>query len=147
MYIVLLVILLTAAAVDLFTLRIPNRIIVCGIASGMICSILQKGGQGIWESIAGILIPAVIPAVLYRFRIIGAGDVKLIAVAGSFLGVSVTLQCLFPILLFAGALSLLCFLMFLFRERRNAFHHRHMIPMAVPIFLGVFWYLHTNGLV
>lgn len=141
MYIVLLIILLTVAGIDVKTNKIPNRMIVYGITSGILCRIVRDGTFGLILSVSGIFVPSVFFLFLYGCKMIGAGDVKLMSVAGSFLGAFDCIKCLIPILVFTGGFSLVCYLLILFRERQNAFHKFHKIPMAVPIFLGIFWYL------
>lgn len=147
MYFVLLIILLTASAVDLATNRIPNRIAVCGILAGILCRLVRDGSMGVLISISGIFFPSLLLMFLYAFQVIGAGDVKLMSAVGSFLGIYDAFGCLIPILFFAGGLSFLFYLFILFHEKRNAFLRFHVIPMAVPIFLGVFWYLCRTGAV
>lgn len=145
MYTILLVILLTAAAVDLLTFKIPNRIIVWGIALGILCRLFYGGWMEAAAGAAGIFIPSCLLLVLYRFRVIGAGDVKLFSVAGSFLGITDTINALLPVLFFSGALSFVCFIIYFFRERDQIFQKCHKIPMAVPVFLGILWHLQHSG--
>lgn len=147
MYIVLLIILLTAVVSDLVTKQIPNRVAVCGILSGLACRFARDGSAGIFISLTGIFLPSVFLLFLYWGGVIGAGDVKLMSAAGSFLGIYDAFSCLLPILFFAGGLSFIYYLFILFQEKKNAFQKFHVIPMAVPIFLGIFWYLCKTGAV
>lgn len=54
--------------------------------------------------------PILLLAFLYYFRMIGAGDIKLLAVLGGFLGIRDLLHCLVWALFFGGVLSLLLML-------------------------------------
>lgn len=83
------VIYLAACAVwDGRTRRIPNGLAVLGLAAGL----MAAGGQGVVgiAAAAGRGMAAVaVGLLLYRFRVIGAGDVKMAAVIVVWLGFAV----------------------------------------------------------
>ena len=76
------------AAVDVATRRIPNRItfpaavLILGIQTWF------YGLSGLGDSLLGLAGALIIFLVPYAFRVLGAGDVKLLAVAGAGLGPS-----------------------------------------------------------
>jgi prepilin peptidase CpaA len=106
--ILLLAALLIAAAVsDWRTLRIPNALTFGGTACGLaLAAVLPSDGQGLPWSLAGagVGLAALMP--LYALRILGAGDVKLMAMAGAFLGAQGTLFALLYVVAAGGVAAL-----------------------------------------
>jgi prepilin peptidase CpaA len=84
----LFVLLVAAAVADVRHQRIPNRLTLGGLAFGLAYSTVEPfwGGHGFLWSLAGagggfaVLFP------LWLLHLTGAGDVKLMAMAGSLLG-------------------------------------------------------------
>jgi prepilin peptidase CpaA len=92
----LLVILAVAMSWDLATRRIPNILVLAGLVAGLLLNTLAAHGGGFWSASPGglglgmaasgaavglaILLPA------YALGTLGAGDVKLMAAVGTFLG-------------------------------------------------------------
>lgn len=83
-YILILVISAIAVCCDMRTYSIPNALTVSGCVSGCIYSVIRYGFKGLGYSVFGILIPIAGLFVLFSMRIIGAGDIKLLAAIGSF---------------------------------------------------------------
>jgi prepilin peptidase CpaA len=80
-------ILLLAALGDLRTRRIPNRLVALLAVLGLVYSIsAQPFLPGALRGSAGILIGLVCWLPFYAFGWLGAGDVKLFAAAGAWLG-------------------------------------------------------------
>jgi prepilin peptidase CpaA len=86
-----------AIARDLCTSRIPNRLIVCGLIVGLALNtvaergggfftVAQAGAPGIAAALLGAAAGLGILLPLYLLRVMGAGDVKLMMVIGTFLG-------------------------------------------------------------
>ena len=85
--IVLLLILIAAVYTDYRQNRIPNWIIVFGIISGLFISFLH-GGIGLFlEGLLGMVLPVIILYPVFMIGAIGAGDLKLFSVVGSYLGI------------------------------------------------------------
>lgn len=80
--------LLTAVYYDIRTYRIPNKLILIGIAIGSLCAFLpyKVGGIGITNSLSGFAVGLIILLPLYLARAMGAGDIKLMAMIGIFVG-------------------------------------------------------------
>ena len=99
--------LLAAACVsDMKTDRIPNRLCLAGCLSGLCLNAIFSGGSGVLFSFAGLLIPVVTLFLLFHFRVIGAGDIKLLSVCGAFLDLSVLPSFLLYTFCFGGLVSL-----------------------------------------
>lgn len=78
--------LMAAAINDVKTGKIPNWLIACGIALGGSKVIWQEGLVGFCISMVELLSVFLPLFVCYLFRLLGAGDVKLILVIWLFLG-------------------------------------------------------------
>jgi prepilin peptidase CpaA len=88
---------LCAAAVlhDLLFRRIPNSLVLAGMALGLLFQTLAPNGGGLFSGGTGLgLGPALLGGLtglalllpLYALRVLGAGDVKLLAMIGLWLG-------------------------------------------------------------
>lgn len=97
--------------------RIPNSLILLGYITGISLR-LQEGLSGVALFAAGALFPVICLVLLQRAGILGGGDVKLLSVAGGFLGLEKALSCMMLSFLFGAALSLVLFV------RRRNFKHR-----------------------
>ncbi len=82
----LLIFVMVAAFWDLHQRRIPNLLILCGLVLGCLLQSLVIGPKGVLDSFAGIGVGLAILMPGYLGRNTGAGDVKLMAAIGSFLG-------------------------------------------------------------
>lgn len=102
--------LILAAAVfyDLRNYRIPNALIVLGYLLAGSCRIMEGCAQGITGMAgfpAGILLPVISLILLQRLGVLGGGDIKLLSVAGGFLGVRAGMLCVLLAFLIGGILS------------------------------------------
>ena len=84
--ILLLALLPAAVWSDFRSGRIPNRLTMSAAAIGLAVS-LAPAGIGLGEAMGGLAIGLVALLPLYALRVMGAGDVKLMAAAGTLLGV------------------------------------------------------------
>ena len=88
--------LLAAVLSDVKSHRIPNRLVLCGVVSGLLLNVVLPqgygfvsalpGALGLWKALAGFALGFAILLPLYLLRAMGAGDVKLMAMVGAFLG-------------------------------------------------------------
>lgn len=92
--IVLLGILLAAVWQDLRTGCIPNRWIAAGLLAGIVFQLMQNGTMGFVLFLGGALLPLLLLGVLFYFRMLGAGDIKLFCVVGGFLGGFAVMRCM-----------------------------------------------------
>lgn len=83
----LLLLLLAAAICDLRTRRIPNWLTFGGTTAALLYSLVAPAHSGglLW-ALGGLGIGLALMLPLYLLRAMGAGDVKLMAMAGSFIG-------------------------------------------------------------
>lgn len=101
--------LIVAIATDLRSRRIPNVLVALGLGLGLVGRLLMPGapiGEALLTFVqgsgAGLL--ALMP--LYLMRACGAGDVKLMAMVGGFVGPAVVLDAALWTLVSGGVLSL-----------------------------------------
>ncbi len=90
----LIVLLLIAAAIDWRTLKIPNWLTVGGIAWGLLYNATHATSiaAGLGTSAAGLATGFALLLPLYLLRVMGAGDVKLMAAVGAVVGVPAVLH-------------------------------------------------------
>ncbi len=119
---VLLIFTLICAISDLRTHKIPNRLILCGLVWALMCRlfpaslppfILRVPESG-FDAVFGFLIPVLLLGPLAVLRMIGGGDVKLLAVIGLQLGAGNSIDILISSFLFAAFWSVVLVI-----KRRN----------------------------
>ena len=105
--------LLTAVVADLRSRRIPNTLVVTGIglafaahAITMNTNTLPLAGAAWWAPLAGLAAGFALLLPLYLLRATGAGDVKLMAMVGAFVGAPTVLATALYTVLAGGLLSL-----------------------------------------
>jgi prepilin peptidase CpaA len=76
----------SAVATDLSQRRIPNPLILLGLFLGVALATAAAGLQGSLDSLAGAAAGLALLLPGFALRWLGAGDVKLMAVIGSFVG-------------------------------------------------------------
>ena len=87
--VVLVALLIAAAVIDWRTYRIPNWLTVGGMAFGLLYNAAAHGlTAGLLPALGGLGIGLVLLLPLYALRVMGAGDVKLMAMVGAFIGSS-----------------------------------------------------------
>lgn len=89
-----------AAAFDLKSRRIPNRLTGPAMLAGLLLNFCSGGGRALLASFGALLLCGMVFLVFHLAGGMGAGDVKLIAALGSILGLSRS-----PALLLLTALS------------------------------------------
>jgi prepilin peptidase CpaA len=78
--------LCTATVTDLMTHRIPNALLAPAATVGIVFSIVSGGLSGLFAGLGGLFIGLAMLMPLYLTGGTSAGDVKLLAVAGVYLG-------------------------------------------------------------
>ncbi|MDB5906067.1 MAG: prepilin peptidase [Massilia sp.] len=136
---VLLVSLAAAAVSDYRTFRIPNLITGGGIVFALVYNtVVPPEWHADWTwAPAGMLLGfgAMLP--MYAIRVMGAGDVKLMAMVGAFLGVSATLTALLFCVVTAGIAALV----FALRKRVMA----RMLANVGGVMRGMLWSAMASG--
>lgn len=102
---ILTVLVLTAAVYDIKTRRVPNKLIVFGILISLAYQTYSGYGFIFWLTGLAVGFASLFP--LYILRAMGAGDVKLMALVGSFIGGIAAFQTTLLTLVAGGVLSLL----------------------------------------
>ena len=109
----LAVLLVWAVVTDLRSRRIPNKLCAAGILLAGAChaAALAQGvsplaGPAWWAPLAGMLAGLALLLPLYLLGATGAGDVKLMAAVGAFIGVPAIVSAVLYTLLCGGLLSL-----------------------------------------
>ncbi len=101
----LVIILIIAVWFDVKSRRIPNRLVIAGLALSLGLRMLCVGDQfQLWG--LGLLLGFGMLFPLYVLRAMGAGDVKLMAMAGAFLGPDSAFGAVLMTLLAGGVLSI-----------------------------------------
>ncbi len=105
----ILILLLAGAAVsDYRTHRIPNWLVLSGALFGVICNtaLAPSAYAHILFPFAGLALGLVLFLPLYLVRAMGAGDVKLLAMVGAFLGPGDTFRAALATMIVGGVLSI-----------------------------------------
>jgi len=104
----LMVLLMAAAICDMRTHRIPNRLVLCGGLWGVVCTTLWPPVYHgtILFPLAGLAVGLLLFFPLYLLRAMGAGDVKLLAMVGTFLGPLDTFYAALASIIAGGMLSI-----------------------------------------
>lgn len=109
-FVALLALIAIASLYDVKSRRIPNWLIVTGLASSLFYQTFSGYGYGFTFWITGLGVGFLSFLPLYVIRAMGAGDVKLMAAVGSFVGGIAAFQTVVLTLLAGGALALLVML-------------------------------------
>lgn len=101
---------------DVRSRKIPNRLIVCGALAGVLLHTLlpagsglfntPPGGLGILYSLAGFIVGLLFLLPFYALRALGAGDVKLMAMVGAYIGAAGVIGATLLAMLAGGVLAL-----------------------------------------
>ncbi|GAB2536029.1 A24 family peptidase [Gracilibacillus alcaliphilus] len=109
-FIILIIFLLVVAYYDIRKHRIPNWLNVVGTLAGILYHLFVYQIDGLLQSVFGLLVGGGIMLVLYIFKAIGAGDVKLFAAIGAITGVLYTLYAIMYSIIFAGIIGIIILL-------------------------------------
>lgn len=111
----LAILLATAVWSDVQSHRIPNRLVLSGLLLGLTCNGLlplvadpplgQIGTLGWTGSLLGALAGLAVLLPMYLLRALGAGDVKLMAMVGAFIGPQAVLGAALGTLVAGGVLA------------------------------------------
>jgi prepilin peptidase CpaA len=101
----LCMLVLIAVFFDVRSHRIPNWLVLSGLVIGIAYHSFMAPGWGVGYSLKGIAVGFGVFLPFYLLRGMGAGDVKLMATVGAFLGPASTLGAIFMTLMAGGVLA------------------------------------------
>jgi prepilin peptidase CpaA len=124
----LVTLLVIAGVIDVRTYRIPNWLTVGGacVALGLAILLPSSTHPGFLGAAGGLATGFAIMLPLYALRVMGAGDVKLMAMAGAFLGVPDTFYAVLCAFI-AGGVAALVFAVAHKASKRMAANLRDMV--------------------
>lgn len=128
----LTVMLVVAAVIDGWKLKVPNWLTFPLVLSGWGCSWAMFGWSGLWASLLGTAVGLGLLLPVYAIGGMGAGDVKLMAGVGAWLGMTDTV---WAFVLSAGAGAVLAVAMVLYRGTWK--HHQQQFVAIVQEILIV----------
>jgi len=100
-----LLIAFLATCMDVTTEKIANKAIVIFIFIGIIYQTSIHGVIGIWYYLKGAGVPLLMLFLLFVFRMLGPGDIKLLSVLGGIIGVGPIIKCIILSFLFGAILA------------------------------------------
>lgn len=143
----LFVILLLAVRADVKTFRIPNRIILTGYGGGILYQVARQMFQPgqIYEvfkymTAALVLLFLLIP--LFKFRVIGGGDVKLFSVCGMYMGFQGGITIVLYSFLIGAVISVFSLA---YRRFFSKVSKPDIIHFSIPILFGTVTYCLYGG--
>ena len=99
-------VLVAASITDLRSHRISNKLILLGLVFGFLMQAASGGVTGCLNGALGLLLGFALFIPLYALCAMAAGDVKLMAVVGLFLGPTMTFQVSLAVLMCGALLAL-----------------------------------------
>jgi len=97
---------ISAALLDWRSRRIPNWLTVPGFLSGVTLHVVLNGWQGLRFALTGGALALILLLPLVMLRALGAGDWKLMAAVGAFLGWKLFLFVMFGSILASGIMAI-----------------------------------------
>ncbi len=120
-----------AAIMDFTSGQIKNWLIGAGILIGLFFGVSEGGLQDFLFGLAGIAAPIICLGIFFILRLLGAGDIKLLCVIGSFIGPLKILYCMGAAILLGGIIGAIKLLLCKGEEDRTT------IRFAIPILFSV----------
>ncbi len=133
---ILLLLLLLAALADLKTDRIPNGFVVLGGCIGILGRLL--GGVDMRRTFLSVLLAFLLLYPLFRIGAIGAGDIKVLMMVGSFMDAGE----LFAVLVLSFLIGAVCALMKLLAEHNGRERLRYFLSYLAEVIRTGQWKLY-----
>lgn len=137
----LLLILLPASLYDIRRYKVPNALILSAFIISLTGYIDKQGISGIYPWLTGTIVPFILTYFFYKLRMLGASDVKIFSVTGSFIGVGSALQIMVTSIFTGAVIALLyaakrknlrrrlsCFILYLYKYQNQDSSHKKLIP-------------------
>ena len=141
----LVCLLLLAVIMDLRSYKISNHLILTGIITGILFDVYEYGRTGIRLWLPGILLPVILLFPLFIIKVLGAGDIKLFSVIGSFYGTSYVLKSIAAAFILGAVMSLI----YLIKYRLVFYRFRHLfnyIRTSITNFTNYYTTMDTPGI-
>lgn len=97
---------LAAMLMDLAGNRISNRYLTAGWLAGAAAVLARPSPEGLVNYLGGCILPILLLFILFYFRMMGAGDIKLLSVLCGMVGLKSTIPFIFCSFLFGSILSI-----------------------------------------
>lgn len=104
---ILISVVLIAAIFDVRAHRIPNWLVGAGLVFALVHHAFLTGGVGAAHAASGFAVGLLILMPLYAMRTLGAGDVKLIAMVGAFVGPAAVITTILATMIVGGILAVI----------------------------------------
>jgi len=111
--------------------RIPNMLLFPAFGLALLTNLLSMGVHGLWITLSGTVMGFFLLIIPFLLDGIGAGDVKLLMVIGSFGGINLVLTGFIVGAIFGGIVSIVLLLYRKIRGKKIA-----AIPYGIPLSLG-----------
>jgi prepilin peptidase CpaA len=132
-YIAALLLLLLAVYSDIKTRKIKNIIVLPFCILGIVINFILGGKDALYYSLLGVAIPIVTLFVLFILKMLGAGDIKLLAAIGAVLGSKAIIYVMIFSFLAGGIMAV-----FVMALRRNALERaKHLFDYIKSCVLSV----------
>ncbi len=133
-----------AVIYDIKTYRIPNKLNLVGGLMGLVLGLIAYGFKGFFNSLAGIFVPVVLLFIFYCFGAVGAGDIKLLAMIGSFLSTDILYVMIFAFIftsIFGVCVVVKNVLNIVTKKKKASDVSFRKIHLSIPIALGTMLYM------
>lgn len=167
-YLLLYIFLSLAVIQDITCLKVSNRLILTGFISSFLFHLVGAGVEEILGFFVNITLPVIFLYLLYLLRILGAGDIKLFSLVGSFINLKELVLCIICSFVWGALLSIIkmlyegnfleriqCGMVYIFQLAQGNFEEyekrdvENLVPFTIAIFLGIstviFLELSNNG--
>lgn len=134
----LIALLVAASWFDLRSRKIPNQLILLGIFAGVLLNALGSAPGRFSFSLYGFLVGFVLMLIPYMFGWLGAGDVKLFAVVGLFLGPENILSAAVYTAICGGVLALIYVVKSKILKIKDNISYQPMKNITLPYGVAIF---------
>lgn len=139
--VLLLIFLLIAVITDFLFDKVFNVWIAVGVFCGLIDAVWRGGGEGLFWGMIYMVIPVFLLYPLFMIGCMGAGDLKLFAVIGSFLPVRELMLCLAAAFSFGAVFALLKMI----KERNFIERMKYMISYFAEVMKTGIWKIYEES--
>ena len=128
-----------AALMDIQRAKVDNGWLLFCVLVSLFTRIWKMDVSSLGTWICGLLVPILILGILFIFRMLGAGDIKLLSVIGSMIGPTKILNCISYSFLIGAVISAY------FKTGKREPYYKSGMPLenfhfTVPIFLSALLY-------